>query len=63
MTPRVRASWTRELKRTHPKHLNAPSWLWKGVVNLVAVHEAAYLEHCRDFALAESKGIVAELFH
>jgi len=25
--------------------------LWNAVVDLVAVHEAAYLEHCRRFAL------------
>jgi uncharacterized protein (DUF2252 family) len=32
--------------------LDAPSWLWSSVVDLVAVHETAYLEHCRRFALA-----------
>jgi uncharacterized protein (DUF2252 family) len=32
------------------KRLDAPSWLWSSVVDLAAAHEAAYLEHCRDFA-------------
>ena len=32
--------------------LDAPSWLWTSVVELVATHEAAYLEHCRRYALA-----------
>jgi uncharacterized protein (DUF2252 family) len=27
--------------------LDAPSWLWSAVVELVGVHEAAYLDHCR----------------
>ncbi len=58
-----RAAWTKDLKKMHSKNLNAPSWLWKGVVNLVAVHEAAYLEHCRGYALSEAHGIVKELLH
>lgn len=32
--------------------LAAPSWLWSSVVELAATHEAAYLEHCRLYALA-----------
>jgi uncharacterized protein (DUF2252 family) len=32
--------------------LDAPSWLWTSVVELAATHEAAYLEHCRRYALA-----------
>ena len=31
--------------------LNAPSWLWSSVVELTSAHEAAYLEHCRLYAL------------
>jgi len=31
--------------------LDAPSWLWSSVVELAATHEAAYLEHCRRYAL------------
>jgi hypothetical protein len=31
----------------------APSWLWSSVVDLL-VHEKAYLEHCRLYALNES---------
>ena len=63
MTSHDRAAWAKELKRTYTRHLSAPSWLWRGVVNLVSVHEAAYLEHCRDFALSDAKGVVAELLH
>jgi uncharacterized protein (DUF2252 family) len=32
--------------------LDAPSWLWSSVVELASAHEAAYLEHCRQYALA-----------
>ena len=47
-------SWRAELKRNRSKSLDAPSWLWNSVVALVAAHEAAYLNHCRRHALAES---------
>ena len=33
--------------------LDAPDWLWATVVELMASHEAAYLEHCRKYALDE----------
>jgi uncharacterized protein (DUF2252 family) len=42
----------KELSRNRSKSLDAPSWLWLSVVELVASHEAAYLEHCRRFAAA-----------
>lgn len=63
MSPGDRAAWRKDLRKMHSKKLNAPSWLWKGVVNLVAIHEAAYLEHCRDYALSEARGVVRELLH
>ena len=47
-----RAKWLSELQRNRSKSLDAPSWLWNSVVELVAAHEAAYLEHCRRYALA-----------
>jgi uncharacterized protein (DUF2252 family) len=42
-----RREWVAELKRNRSKTMNAPSWLWGSVVDLVGVHEVAYLEHCR----------------
>ena len=51
-----RKAWARDLSKYHGKSLDAPSWLWSSVVDLLAVHEAAYLEHCRRFALAEAAG-------
>jgi uncharacterized protein (DUF2252 family) len=48
-----RVGWTKELRRNRSKSLDAPSWLWNSVVDLVALHEAAYLEHCRRYALAD----------
>jgi len=46
-----RRSWKTELQRNRSKSLNAPSWLWTSIVELVAIHEAAYLEHCRKYVL------------
>jgi uncharacterized protein (DUF2252 family) len=46
-----RAGWLAELQRDRSKSLDAPSWLWNSVVDLVAAHEAAYLRHCRRYAI------------
>ncbi|MDB5359550.1 MAG: hypothetical protein JWO51_847 [Rhodospirillales bacterium] len=46
------SAWLEELKRNRSRSLDAPSWLWASVVDLVATHERAYLEHCRRYALA-----------
>ena len=46
-----RRQWLAELQRHRPKTIDAPSWLWNSTVELVAAHEAAYLEHCRRHAL------------
>jgi uncharacterized protein (DUF2252 family) len=47
----TRASWMRELQACRSKTLDAPSWLWSSVVQLVGRHEKGYLEHCRRYAL------------
>ncbi len=46
-------AWAKELRSRHSKGLDAPRWLWSGVLDLAALHEAAYLEHCRRYALGE----------
>jgi uncharacterized protein (DUF2252 family) len=46
--------WLLELQKNRTKSLDAPSWLWNSVVDLVATHEAAYLNHCRRYAIAEA---------
>ncbi|CAN5214520.1 DUF2252 domain-containing protein [soil metagenome] len=48
-------AWTGELASHRTKNLDAPSWLWQALVELVALHEHAYLEHCRRFALTEAR--------
>ena len=48
----TRLTWHKELQRNRTKTLDAPSWLWSGVVELIVSHEGAYLEHCRKFAAA-----------
>jgi uncharacterized protein (DUF2252 family) len=50
----TRAEWSRELNRNRSKTLDAPSWLWSSIVELVAGHEAAYLDHCRRYAMGEA---------
>jgi uncharacterized protein (DUF2252 family) len=47
----TRAKWRDELGRNRSANLDAPNWLWASIVELVASHEAAYLEHCRKYAM------------
>ncbi len=47
-----RERWLAELQRNRSATLDAPSWLWNSVVELVGTHESAYLQHCRTYALA-----------
>ncbi len=47
----ARREWRTVLKQNRGKKFDAPSWLWTSVVQLVASHESAYLEHCRQYAL------------
>ncbi len=54
MDAATRADWHRILAASHSGTLDAPFWLWKAVVDLAAMHEAAYLEHCRRYALSEA---------
>jgi uncharacterized protein (DUF2252 family) len=51
MDDKTKKKWRTDLSRNRSKNLDAPSWLWSSVVELVASHEAAYLEHCRLYAL------------
>jgi uncharacterized protein (DUF2252 family) len=46
-----RRAWLSDLNRSRPADLDAPSWLWSSVVELVGIHESAYLDHCRRTAL------------
>ena len=49
-----RRGWLSDLAKTHRASLKAPSWLWTSVVDLIALHESAYLDHCRQYALTEA---------
>jgi uncharacterized protein (DUF2252 family) len=53
-------SWLAELSAHRTKNLEAPSWLWTALLQLVGLHEHAYLEHCRRYALAEARRIEPE---
>jgi uncharacterized protein (DUF2252 family) len=50
----TRKAWRAELARNRSADLDAPSWLWRSIVELVASHEAGYLDHCRRYALANA---------
>jgi uncharacterized protein (DUF2252 family) len=52
MDAEARQKWQRQLSQNRTKTLDAPSWLWSSVVELVVSHEGAYLEHCRKYALS-----------
>jgi uncharacterized protein (DUF2252 family) len=49
-----RKAWLAELQRNRSNSLDAPNWLWNSVVDLVSAHEAAYLNHCRRYAMEET---------
>lgn len=51
MDAATKASWLAELARNRSKSLDAPFWLWSAIVELIQSHEAAYLNHCRLYAL------------
>ena len=44
-----RPKWVDELSRQRSASLDAPSWLWTSILELMASHEVAYLEHCRRY--------------
>lgn len=50
MDSTMRATWLADLQRARTARLDAPDWLWSGVVDLLGIHERAYLEHCRAYA-------------
>ena len=52
MDTQTRAEFRASLGKQRSRRLEAPSWLWSSVVELAATHEAAYLEHCRAYALS-----------
>jgi uncharacterized protein (DUF2252 family) len=52
MDAATRTSWQSELTRARTTQLDAPTWLWSSVVDLLGIHERAYLQHCRAYALA-----------
>jgi uncharacterized protein (DUF2252 family) len=43
----ARRTWHHTLARSRSKTTGAPSWLWRSVVDLIGIHEVAYLDHCR----------------
>ena len=54
MDAATRKRWLADLQLNRSKTLDAPGWLWTSVVQLVGSHEQGYLEHCREYALANA---------
>lgn len=54
----TRSSWIKDLQLNRSHTLDAPSWLWSSVVQLVGDHEKGYLEHCRRYALEQDRNAV-----
>ena len=51
MDAATRDAWLATLREKRGTSLDAPGWLWRCVVDLMAAHEIGYLEHCRRYAL------------
>jgi uncharacterized protein (DUF2252 family) len=51
MDAHTRQSWLADLALGQSADLDAPHWLWSSVVDLMGLHEIAYLQHCRRHAL------------
>ncbi len=47
LAPAQCARWLATMRKESANGSTAPAWLWAAVVDLVALHEGAYLEHCR----------------
>uniref|UniRef100_UPI0035CA7277 DUF2252 family protein n=1 Tax=uncultured Sphingomonas sp. TaxID=158754 RepID=UPI0035CA7277 len=54
MDAAARSAWQKTLLDYRGAGIDAPSWLWRSVVDLTASHEAGYLEHCRRYALSQA---------
>jgi uncharacterized protein (DUF2252 family) len=48
MSANAAAEWAETIKSD--KRGRPPAWLWEALIELVAIHERAYLEHCAAFA-------------
>jgi uncharacterized protein (DUF2252 family) len=59
MDAATRSAWQKDLNRDRSQTLDAPGWLWNSVVELLAHHERAYLEHCRKYALEQESDRLA----
>lgn len=56
MPAEARRDLLAQLGRAQSSQLDAPGWLWASVVELMGIHERAYLEHCRLHALKTATG-------
>ncbi len=52
MDDHIWRSWSTEVAGQRTKKPDAPSWLWLSVIDLLSIHDKAYLEHCWRLASA-----------
>jgi uncharacterized protein (DUF2252 family) len=57
MSNQERADWINTLESDDRRKIDAPSWLWDSVVQLMEHHEGAYLRYCRRTMLANVKAL------
>jgi uncharacterized protein (DUF2252 family) len=50
LSEKQRHAWHAKFSRRLDEKIDAPSWLWRAVVDLAGAHETGYLEHCRRYA-------------
>lgn len=55
MNGHMQTSWLDVFEADNQRQIDAPSWLWHSVVDLMERHEGAYLGYCRRTILAASK--------
>ena len=54
MDSEKRTAWRKRLLDHRNADIEAPSWLWDGIVDLSGSHESGYLQHCRRYALSDA---------
>ena len=50
-----RLAWAAKVTARREDNLDAPSWLWNGIIEMAGAHEIGYLDHCRRYALSSAQ--------
>jgi uncharacterized protein (DUF2252 family) len=55
LTDAQRERWRVAFSKRPDRAIDAPSWLWRAIVDLAGAHESEYLEHCRRYVLGTER--------